>query len=57
MLIHELRMPVPTKKNTKIVEPCDDALQLHAIDQENCQRDLLFANMIEEGVLEALYPF
>ena len=34
MLVDELRMSVPAQQHTEVVEPGDDSLQLHAVDQE-----------------------
>jgi len=51
VLVDELGMAVTPQKHTKIVEPGDDPLQLHTIDEENCERRLVFANVIKEGVL------
>jgi hypothetical protein len=44
-------MPVAPEQQAKIVEPGDNPLQLHSIDQKNRQWRLGFANMIKEGVL------
>jgi hypothetical protein len=44
-------MTVAPEQQAKIVEPGDNALQLHAIDQEDRQGSLGLANVIEEGVL------
>jgi hypothetical protein len=51
MLVNELRMAVAPKQQAEIVEPRDNALQLHAIDQKDGQRRLGFPNVVEEGVL------
>src|SRR6187399_2886115 len=50
-------MSIAAQQQAEIVEPGDDALQLHAIDEENRQRDLGLANMVEEGVLEVVALF
>jgi hypothetical protein len=42
---------VAPEQKTEIVEPGDNALQLHPIDQKDRQWRLGFANMIQEGVL------
>ena len=54
MLVDKLRMTVTPKKNAEIVEPRHDTLQLHTVDQENRERRLLFAYVIEESVLKVL---
>ena len=51
MLVDKLGVPIAPKKNTKIVEPGHDPLQLNAIDQEDRKRSLVFANVIEKSVL------
>lgn len=57
MLVDKLRMPVTTKKDAEIVEGCNNTGQLDAVDQENGQRDLLFANGIEKQILQVLRTF
>jgi hypothetical protein len=54
MLIHELRMTVPPQENTKVVEPAHDPLKLDAIDEENGQRRLVLAHVVQERVLKVL---
>ena len=54
MLVHELRVTVAPEQQAEIVEPCDNPLQFHAIDQEDRERRLGFANMVEKGVLKVL---
>jgi hypothetical protein len=55
MLVDELRMPVTPQENAEIIKPCDDALQLHAIDEKDREWRLIFANVIEESILQALH--
>src|SRR5215469_11536304 len=54
MLIDKLRMPVATQQHAKIIEPGDDALQLHAIHQKNGEWNFVFADVIEKCVLKIL---
>ncbi len=54
MLVDKLRMTVTTEKNTEVVEPGDDTLQLDAIHEEYRQRNLALANVVEKGVLKVL---
>lgn len=54
MLIHELRMPVAAQEDAKVIEPGNDALQLHAVHEEDRQRRFAFANVIEKRVLQIL---
>ncbi|CLA43566.1 Uncharacterised protein [Mycobacterium tuberculosis] len=51
MLIDKLRMTIAPKQQAEIVKPCDNALQLHSIDQKDRQWRLCFANVIEKRVL------
>ena len=39
------------KQQAEIVEPCDNSLKLHSIDQKDRQWRFGFANVIKEGVL------
>jgi hypothetical protein len=50
-------MPVASQKNAEIIEPCDDALQLHPVHQKYRERDLRFADVVEECVLQILRSF
>ena len=44
-------MPVATQQHAEIIEPSDDALELHTVHQKNRERNFGFADVIEEGVL------
>jgi hypothetical protein len=57
MLVDELRMSIAAKEDTEIIEPADDPLQLHAVDEEDGQRCFVFANIIEKSVLQVLSFF
>ena len=57
VLVDELGMPIPPQQNAEIIEPCHDALQFNAVDQENGQRNFCFADVIEESVLQILRTF
>ncbi len=48
MLVDELRMAVTAQQDAEIVEGRNDARQLYAIDQKDCERNLLLANSIEK---------
>jgi hypothetical protein len=54
VLINELRMAITPEQDAKVVEPRHDALQFHAIHQEYSQRSLVFPNVVQKRVLEAL---
>jgi hypothetical protein len=57
VFIDELRVPITPQEHTKIVEPGDNALQLHAIDKKDRERNLVLADEIEKSVLEVLGAF
>src|SRR4029077_6776676 len=48
LLVNGLRMSIPGKQTTKIVEPGDNALQLHSVHEKYRKRSLLLANVIEK---------
>ena len=54
MFIYQLRLPIASQENAKIVKPGDYTLQFHAIDQKDCDRDLGLAHMIQERILKVL---
>src|SRR5439155_22568785 len=57
MLVDELRMCVAAQQYREIIEPGDDALQLHAVHQEYGDRHLALPNVIQENVLNVLRFF
>jgi hypothetical protein len=57
VLIDQLGMAVATQENTEIVEGCHNTGQLHAVDKEDRQRNLLLANGIEKKILQVLRTF
>jgi hypothetical protein len=54
MLVDELGVSIPAQKDTEIVEPRDDALKLHAVDQKDRQGNFVLPDIIEKSVLEIL---
>ena len=54
MLVDELRMPVPAQEDGEVVEPGHDALEFHAVDQENGHGRLVFPDVVEENILDVL---
>jgi hypothetical protein len=50
-------MSIAAQKHAKIIKPGNDALQLDTIHEKNGKRCLVFANMIEKRVLQALCSF
>ena len=49
MLVNQLNLAIATQKNAEIVEPGDNALQLHAIDEKDRERRLVLADVVEKG--------
>jgi hypothetical protein len=47
-------MTIPAQKDAEVVEPGDDALKLHPVDEEDRQRDFLLPDIIQKGVLKIL---
>src|SRR5882672_10052981 len=54
VLVDQLRMCVAAQQHRKIVEPSDDALQLHAIHEKDRHGHLVLADVIQEHVLYVL---
>src|SRR5207244_1338923 len=57
VLIHQLRMRVPTQQNTEVIEPSNNPLKLDAIDEKNRHRCLVFPDVVQENVLNVLRFF
>src|SRR5258708_22184978 len=57
VLVDELGMGVPAQQHAEIVEPGDDALQLHSVYQEHRDRGLVLAHIVQEYVLNVLCLF
>jgi len=51
VFVDELGVAIPAQQNAKIVEPSYDTLQLYPVDEEDCQRRLVFPYIIQECVL------
>ena len=54
MLVDELRVPVATQKHAKIIEPTDDALQLHTIDEKHRDWRLVLPDVVKKHLLKVL---
>ena len=54
MLIYELRVTVPTQQHTKVVEPAHDPLELHTVDQKDCEWGLVLSHVVQERILKVL---
>src|SRR5918998_1668444 len=54
VLVDELGVPVPAEQHGEVVEPGDDPLELHPVDQEDGHGRLAFANVVQEHVLHVL---
>jgi hypothetical protein len=63
MFVDQLRMTVATQQHREVVEPGDNALKLHAVHQEHCDRRLALADGVEKDILKVvrlishLWPF
>ncbi len=55
MLVNELHLAVAAQEHTEIVEPGDDALKLHTVDEEDGERGLCLADSVKERVLQVLF--
>jgi hypothetical protein len=55
MFVDKLRLAVTAQEHTEIVKPGDHALQLYAVDQEDCDRDFGFPGVVQKGVLQVLF--
>jgi len=54
VLVDKLRLPVAAQEDAEIVKPGDDALQLHAVDEKDRDRNFRLADVIEKGILQIL---
>ena len=54
VLVDELRVSVAPQQHAEIIEPGHHALQLDAVHQEDGERDLVLADVIEKRVLQVL---
>src|SRR5262249_54522449 len=54
VLVHELRVAIPTQQHAKIIEPGDHTLELDAVHQKYGERSFVFSDVIEESVLKVL---
>src|SRR5215212_1588117 len=57
VLVDELLLPVSNEQKRIAVEPCHEALEPNAPDQEDRDRHIVLAHVIQEGVLESLRVF
>ena len=51
MFVDELGVAIPAQQDAKIVKPSYDTLQFHPVDEEDCQRRLVFSYIVQECVL------
>src|ERR1700733_12044118 len=47
-------MRVAAQQDGVIIEPGDDALQFHTVDQKNSDRRFVLANIVQENLLNVL---
>ena len=52
MFVDQLRLAVPPQQYAEIIEPGHDTLQFDAINEKDCDRCLIFADIVEKSVLE-----
>jgi hypothetical protein len=57
MLVDELRVPVATQKNGKIVKPGNDPLQLDTVHKEHRHGCFVFSHVVQENILNVLRLF
>lgn len=55
MLVDKLRLTVAAQQNAEIVKPCDNTLQLNAVDQEDRHRYFRLTHMVKKCVLKVLF--
>ena len=55
VLVDELRLAVAAEQHAEVVEPGDDPLQLHPVHQEDRDRHLGLAHVVQERVLQVLF--
>lgn len=51
MLVHHLLAPVTVDDNGEVVERFDNSPDLKAVGQIYCSRDILFAQLVQERIL------
>jgi len=54
VFVDQLRMVIAAQQNAKIIEPNDNALQLHTVHQKDSDRHFDFAHVIEKHILKIL---
>jgi hypothetical protein len=57
MFIDELGVAVTAKENAEAVEPRDDALELHAVDEKYGEGNFLLTDVVQERILKAWRAF
>jgi hypothetical protein len=55
MLVDKLGLPVTPQEHAEIVEPGNDTLKFHPVDQEDRYRNLCLADVIEKSILQILF--
>lgn len=55
MLVNKLALTVAAQEHTEGIEPGDNALQFDPVYEEDRQRHLVLADMVQESVLEVLF--
>jgi len=57
VLVHQLRMRVPSQQYAEIIEPSNDPLEFNAVDKKDGNRSFILADMVKEYVLNVLRFF
>ncbi|MPL79210.1 hypothetical protein SDC9_25085 [bioreactor metagenome] len=55
MLVDKLALAIPAQQHAEVVEPGDHALQFDPVDEEDRDRNLRLADVVEECVLQVLF--
>jgi hypothetical protein len=57
VLVDKLGLRIAPQQQAEVVKPGDNALKFDAVNEKYRHGHLLFANMVEEGVLQVLHLF
>jgi hypothetical protein len=57
VLVDKLAVPVAPQQHAKVVEPRDNALELHSVHEKDRERDLVLPDVVEKRILEVLSSF
>ena len=57
MFVDQLNMCIAAQQHGEIIKPCDNTLQFHAVYEKHSNAHLLFADFVQEDVLDVLIFF